>query len=228
MHLLELRDVAHRYEKSTSPAITDLSFTLDAGQVIALVGPSGSGKTTVLTAAGLLMRPTQGEVLVEGRPTSTMSEADRTSTRGRSIGFLFQESRLIRHLTVLENVVVPLLATGRSASTQGALELLEFVGLSGYADRLPGTLSGGQAQRVAFCRALVRKPAVVLADEPTASLDSASADGLRQLLDDVVNSGVAVLLATHDREMVRWAGSTIELDRGHVSARHAVAEGTVS
>lgn len=209
--VLRMEAVSHGYDAG-SLVLEDFDLAVAAGETVALVGPSGSGKTTALTIAGLLQVPSSGRVRVAGEEPS--DDASRTQSRARHVGFLFQDARLVRHLTVLENVMLPLLADTRAASTARALELLEAVGLSDLAGRRPGTLSGGQAQRVAFCRALVRAPQLVLADEPTSALDRQAAEVLRGCLTTAAADGVAVVVATHDPLMTEWSSRVVELDRG--------------
>jgi ABC-type lipoprotein export system ATPase subunit len=188
------------------------------GEVVAIVGPSGSGKTTLLGICGLLQRPTSGRVIVDGAPATDLDEAERTRVRAASIGFLFQEATLSAHLTAAENVLLPLLADRRSAPASVAQALLERMGLAQHAHKLPSALSGGQAQRVALCRALVRSPRVILADEPTASLDSASADNVRAQLRAVAGDGVAVVVATHDPLTVAFADRAVAIHDGRLVA----------
>lgn len=213
MNGLVLRSVTHRYEPSGPPALRDVDLGVLPGQTVAITGPSGSGKSTLLAVAGLLLRPTAGQVAVEEVETTRLGEAARTAQR-RQIGFLFQDARLLRHLTVLENVLLPTLATAVRAHPQAARDLLGRVGLAHLADRRPGTLSGGQAQRVAFCRALVSRPRIVLADEPTSALDADLTAVLCDLLGEAAGRGAAVVVATHDPLLMTWAGSVVRLSGG--------------
>jgi len=200
MSVLELRKIHFAYGASAgeAPVLEGASLNLASGQIMSLVGPSGSGKSTLLGIAGLLEAPDSGEVFVTGIDCSQQTERERTELRSRKVGFLFQQPHLISHLTVLENVALPLLARRWRANPQIALGLLESVGLADHARKLPTELSGGQAQRVAFCRAIACRPVLLIADEPTASLDEESADGIRRLMRAAANRGVAVLMATHD------------------------------
>ncbi len=181
---------------------------------MAIVGPSGGGKSTLLAIAALLTPPSTGELRLEGRPVSHRSESALTQLRRSSIGILFQESHLIRHLTVLQNILTPALSNRFTTSDDFAHELLDFVGLSDVSHRLPGTLSGGQAQRVALCRALINRPKLLVADEPTASLDAESAVLIREMLSRVRNYGASVLVATHDLATAAWADRTLSMRDG--------------
>ncbi len=155
-------------------AVNEVSFTVPRGEFVALVGPSGSGKTTMLAMLAGLLRPTSGEIAIAGQTLTSMSEAERTRFRGRAIGFSFQANNLVPYLSALENVQLMLRLNGKfnSAGKARSHELLTRLGLGERLDSYPGQLSGGQQQRVAIARALIHEPEVVLADEPTASLDT--------------------------------------------------------
>jgi ABC-type lipoprotein export system ATPase subunit len=188
--------------------------------MVALTGVSGSGKSTLLSIAGLLLVPTQGSVVLGGIDAAALGRKERADLRAK-VGYLFQQPHLIRYLTVLENVVVPLLADRSRAGTRSAMRLLETVGLSGHATSLPGTLSGGQAQRVALCRALVREPIVILADEPATGLDGDAADGIRMLLRRAAERGVGVVVATHDPTTMRECDRVLVLEGGRLDVVRA-------
>jgi ABC-type lipoprotein export system ATPase subunit len=219
---LTLVDVTHRYPSPAppTPVLERVHLQLEPGATVALTGPSGAGKSTLTAIAGLLLAPTEGRVLIGGVDATALRPAEQVRLRSASIGFLFQQPTLMRHLTVLENVMIPMLADHRRADPAPARQLLEQVGLREYADALPGTLSGGQAQRVALCRALIRRPAVLLADEPTAGLDKASAENIRTLLRESADRGVAVLIATHDPLTMRAADRLLHLDQGELRVGH--------
>ena len=205
--------------------LQDVSFGLAAGEVKALVGPSGSGKTTILTIAALLQRPDTGCVKLAGSDAAAMGERERTAARAAHIGYVFQAANLLPQLTALENVFMPGLAPRRRADPGHARGLLEQVGLSGRTSHLPGQLSGGEAQRVALCRALYNGPSVLLADEPTAGLDGDSSTALRALLRRVADDGVAVLVDTHDPETVAWANSSLGVSHGRLAAPDRLESG---
>ena len=196
-----------------------LDLRLQRNDFAALVGASGSGKSTLLNLIGLLDRPTGGELYLLGEPTRTMDDAQRTALRGTRIGFVFQFHHLIQAFTALENVLMPLmLTTGKPTSQQRerATDLLARVGLQGMEQRKPDQLSGGQQQRVAVARALITRPALLLADEPTGNLDSKSAAEVFQLFRQFNREfGCAVLLVTHDPRLSDQCDRVITLADGY-------------
>jgi putative ABC transport system ATP-binding protein len=197
----------------------DVSLVLAAGGLTALVGRSGCGKTTLLNLAGALDLPTSGEVLIDGRATSSLREADLTALRRRRIGFVFQSFQLLPTLSVLENVELPRLLAGERNASQAALERLAWVGLEDKALSMPYQLSGGQMQRVAIARALVHSPDLLLADEPTGNLDTASGNQVLELLrESAERLGATVLLATHSAEAAALAGRRIHLRDGRIES----------
>jgi putative ABC transport system ATP-binding protein len=205
--VIEARNLAKTYRVggSTVEALRGVSLTIDAGAFTAVVGPSGSGKTTLLHLIGLLDTPTAGTVRYHGTDTATLSLTARRRLRFTTIGFVFQTFNLLPTLTALENVELPLAFTGRSQSAQRAKAtgLLRAVGLDGRRDHKPRELSIGEMQRVAIARALVNDPALVIADEPTGELDTASGAAIIALLTALCRQhGTAVLVATHDAQVV--------------------------
>lgn len=199
-----------------------IDLSLHRSDFAALVGASGSGKSTLLNLVGLLDRPTSGEIHLLGEPTHLMDDARRTRLRGEAIGFVFQFHHLIQAFTALENVLMPLtLRQGRPTRVQRefARQLLAQVGLAGKEDRKPDQLSGGQQQRVAVARALINRPALLLADEPTGNLDSRSAAEVFQLFREFNREfGCAVLLVTHDPGLSEQCDRTITLADGQVES----------
>lgn len=202
-----------------------LDLRLQRSDFAALVGASGSGKSTLLNLVGLLDRPTAGELVLLGEPTRDMDDARRTALRGSAIGFVFQFHHLIQAFTALENVLMPLMvATGKPtpAQLEHARDLLAQVGLQGMEQRKPDQLSGGQQQRVAVARALVTRPALLLADEPTGNLDTRAAAEVFQLFRKFNReSGCAVLLVTHDPRLSAQCDRTIELVDGKIESDQA-------
>ncbi len=193
---------------------------LEAGTLAALVGPSGSGKSTLLHIAGLLERPSAGEVVIEGRAAAGLSDAERTRLRRRRIGFVYQMHHLLADFTALENVVLPqlLAGVGRRAAEARARELLIRLGLAERLDHRPARLSGGEQQRVAIARALANRPALLLADEPTGNLDPATAGEVFALLLEVVReAGTAALVATHDADLARRMDAIWRLSDGRLA-----------
>jgi len=180
------------------------NLSVAPGEIVGLVGPSGSGKSSLLHAAGLLERPTSGEIHIEGRESSALTDAERTAIRLSTIGFVYQFHHLLPEFTALENVVMPAMIAGRTAgdARARASDLLGQMGLSERLTHRPAQLSGGEQQRVAIARALANRPRLLLADEPTGNLDPANSEALFKTLHDLVRTtGVAALVATHNLEM---------------------------
>lgn len=179
--------------------LEDIDLAVQSGELVVLMGRSGSGKTTLLNLLAGLEEPTQGHVYVGGRDLADLTAEDRTRVRREDVGVVFQRFHLLPELTVRENVALPMRLAGRDRAAERAVQLLEFFGLGGHTDAFPSTLSGGETQRAALARALGNEPEVLLADEPTASLDEDNArnalNALRRVVDDL---GTAVLAATHD------------------------------
>ncbi|HET6201415.1 MAG TPA: ABC transporter ATP-binding protein [Planctomycetota bacterium] len=205
--------------------LRDVELAFLAGEFAAIVGASGSGKSTLLHLIGGLDRPTSGAVLLEGRDLSTLPDDELAEVRNRRIGFVFQSFHLIPHLTVLENVEVPAYyaGTGRRRRREIAGSLLERVGLGARLDHLPSMLSGGECQRAAIARALVNEPALLLADEPTGNLDTASGASILDLFRDLHAAGRTILLVTHNPEVAAAAGRRIEVRDGLVVADDGAA-----
>ncbi|HET7731507.1 MAG TPA: ABC transporter ATP-binding protein [Usitatibacter sp.] len=204
-----------------------IDLALLPGEFVALIGPSGSGKSTLLNLVGLLDRPTGGRLLIQGRDTAALGDAEITRLRGRTIGFVFQYHHLITAFTAVENVMMPmLLERGRAdeAMRESAAALLDRVGLLPWIDKPVKTLSGGQQQRVAVARALAMKPPLVLADEPTGNLDTRSADGVFEVMRQVnAGSGTAFLVVTHNPELAARCDRAIELVDGRIVSGVAAA-----
>ena len=223
--VLRLEGLRKAYNVDTpteNEVLHGLDLRLQRNDFAALVGASGSGKSTLLNLIGLLDRPTGGELFLLGEPTRTMDDAQRTALRGTRIGFVFQFHHLIQAFTALENVLMPLmLTTGKPASQQRerATDLLARVGLQGMEQRKPDQLSGGQQQRVAVARALITRPALLLADEPTGNLDSKSAAEVFQLFRQFNREfGCAVLLVTHDPRLSDQCDRVITLADGYIES----------
>lgn len=184
-------------------ALHPLDLSVASGEYVTVVGPSGSGKSTFLNIAGLIDRPTEGRYELDGIDTASLKEAERTAVRGHRIGFVFQSFHLLAYRTATENVTLAQLYNGvprreRAARSRAALEQ---VGLGHRLDALPSRMSGGERQRVAIARALVNQPSLLLCDEPTGNLDSATADAVLALLDDLHAAGLTVLVITHDPQV---------------------------
>ena len=193
------------------------SLSLAAGEVVALVGPSGSGKSSLLHIVGLLEKPDAGVISLRGTPVDTDNDSRRTEERLRHIGFVYQFHNLLPEFTAQENIALAgrLAGQGRNKSLQSALEAMERLGLADRATHLPSQLSGGEQQRVAIARALANQPSLVLADEPTGSLDGASGEKVADLLlEEAKTQNAAVLLATHDMELAARADRIVRLRGG--------------
>lgn len=218
--LLELTNVSKTFAAPDGGApvavLRDVNLQLDAGETLAIVGPSGSGKSTLLNIIGALDAPTAGRVTLDGRALSALDEAALATVRNRQIGFVFQLHHLLPQCTVLENVLLPTLAASPVADRRGRAEqLLERVGLNHRRAHRPGQLSGGECQRVAVVRALINQPKLLLADEPTGSLDHAAATGLGQLLAELNREeGVALVVVTHSLELAKSLPRVAELRDG--------------
>jgi lipoprotein-releasing system ATP-binding protein len=225
--LLKLTRVSRRYDSpNQSGALTvlnDVSIEVARDESLAIVGPSGSGKSTLLHIIGTLDRPTSGSVTLNGQDLGTLDDQQLAAVRNRQIGFVFQAHYLLPQCTVLENVLVPTLACAETAARDGASaragRLLKRVGLGERMSHRPGELSGGERQRVAVVRALINQPQLLLADEPTGSLDQASARELGQLLLDLNREeGVTLIVVTHAPELARRMGRVLELKEGRLVA----------
>jgi ABC-type lipoprotein export system ATPase subunit len=221
---IELRDVHRTYASDETngvetSALDGVSVTIERGELVAICGPSGSGKSTLLHVAGALDTPTSGEVFIEGWAVASRSAAQRAEIRNKSIGFVFQQFNLLQGLTVAENVAVPaVLARRKSAEINARVaELLDLVGMADKAERKPGQLSGGEQQRVAVARALVLDPPIVLADEPTGNLDTASGEAVMQLLLASHAAGRTVVVVTHDLRIAAQTQRVVYLRDGQIS-----------
>ena len=225
--LVELTDVTRRYGEDEGLLVLDgVSLRVAAGEALAIVGPSGSGKSTLLNLIGALDRPTSGSAVFGGRDLATLDDDALAAIRNREIGFVFQLHHLLPQCTVVENVLVPTLAGGTLASRQEAEErarrLLGRVGLGERLDYRPGQLSGGERQRTAVVRALINQPKLLLADEPTGSLDRASSDTLTDLLVELNREeGVALIVVTHSLDLARRMSRVLELRDGRLVPLHS-------
>jgi putative ABC transport system ATP-binding protein len=220
MALIEMTDLVKHYRqgKNTVRALDGVTLGINAGEFASVVGRSGSGKTTLLDLCGLLMRPTSGQIRIEGVDSSVLSDGRRAELRGNRIGFVFQEYNLLPSLNVLENVELPLRYTGdRTLGRRRSVELLEAVGLSDKVRARADELSGGQQQRVAIARALVNRPALLLADEPTGALDTETASEFVSLMRNLnQDQGLTVVIVTHDLDLAAQTDRIIRLRDGQV------------
>jgi putative ABC transport system ATP-binding protein len=199
-------------------ALADIHIEVDRGEYLSIAGPSGCGKTTLLSIFGLLDTPTEGRYWLNSRETAGLNAAERARVRNREVGFIFQAFNLIGDLNVFENVELPLTYRGMPGSErkQRVQEALERVGMSHRMRHYPAQLSGGQQQRVAVARAVVGKPSILLADEPTGNLDSKNAEAVMALMDDLHREGATICMVTHDPRWARHATRTLHLFDGRV------------
>lgn len=218
--MLSMTNVARIYRTDLvqTYALRDLTLTVAEGDFMAVVGPSGSGKTTFLNVAGLLETYDEGSFLLDGEDVATLNDNQRSKLRNEKIGFIFQGFNLIPDLNVFDNVDVPLRYRGFNApERKERIETqLARVGLAGRAKHLPAQLSGGQQQRVAIARALVGEPRFLLADEPSGNLDSQTASGVMDLLQELHGSGTTIIMVTHDHDLAARAQSIVHLQDGCV------------
>ncbi|QPV62312.1 ABC transporter ATP-binding protein [Halosimplex litoreum] len=218
MAVIEARNVVKRYRTGgeTLEALEGIDFAVEPGEFVSIMGPSGSGKTTLLNLLGLLDDPSEGEVRLDGEDVTGLSDSERTRSRKRTIGFVFQDFYLVPTLTAKENVEVPALFDHDPSVEERSVDLLERMGLGDRLDHKPDELSGGQKQRVAIARSLVNEPRVLLADEPTGNLDRETG---RTILDEFVaitERDVAVVAVTHDELVNEYVDETVELVDGHL------------
>ena len=213
--MIELHDITKNF--GSLSVLRGVSLTVEQGEVVSIVGPSGAGKTTLLQIMGTLDRPSSGTVAIDGTNVEQLGERALAAFRNRHIGFVFQFHQLLPEFTALENVLIPALIAGRERkeAERAAREMLERLGLSGRAAHKPNELSGGEKQRVAVARALINRPSVVLADEPSGSLDTRHKEELHQLFFDLRQElGQTFVIVTHDESLARMTDRTLHLVDG--------------
>lgn len=204
-----------------------IDLSIQKNEYVALMGPSGSGKSTLMNLLGCLDTPTSGRYLLNDTDVSSLSDNQLAEIRNREIGFIFQTFNLLPRSTALQNVALPLIYAGLSAKErqQRATEVLEQVGLADRMDHRPNQLSGGQRQRVAIGRALVNKPSIILADEPTGNLDSQTSLEIMKLLDDIQEQGNTIILVTHEEDIAQYARRIVKLRDGEVESDQPAGAG---
>lgn len=215
---LAARDLSKTYSHSGAPvhAVKQASFALQAGEFVTLRGRSGSGKSTILNLVGLLTQPDSGSIFIGGRDVSRLSDSGAADVRATSIGFVFQAFNLLNHLTAVENVTLPALAPAPEANRR-AIELLERFGLAGRSHHLPAEMSGGEQQRVAAARALINKPIVLLADEPTGNLDAENETLILDQLRAAADDGCAVLVVSHSTTVASAGDRVLTINEGRIA-----------
>lgn len=223
--MITVHNISHDFEigkkgrQTIFPVLKDISFTVNKGEIVTIVGRSGSGKSTLLNLISGFIRPKQGEISINGVIVSNLNESKFADFRIENIGFIFQSFQLIPSMTAYQNVELPLILKGISEAARRKMteEMLAKVGLSDYQDHYPGELSGGQQQRVSIARALIVNPPVILADEPTGSLDSETEEDLLQFILQLNRDlGITFLIITHDDKVAKIGHRTIELKDGQI------------
>ena len=218
-HLIEVRAVGKDYQsgESTVSAIRTMDFHIDDGEFVSIMGQSGSGKSTLLSIMGGLNHPSRGQLLVDSLDLYGLSSEQRADFRSEYIGIIFQSFQLITYLTVLENIKMPMAITGIKPAKQDEMArgVLARVGLEDKGDRLPDQLSGGEQERVAIARAIVNNPPILLADEPTGNLDTATSEEIMKLLQQLNKEGQTIIMVTHNPDSCRYSERTIEVKDGN-------------
>jgi putative ABC transport system ATP-binding protein len=216
--LIEVRSISKEYQcgDSVVSAIQEMDFQIADGEFVTVMGQSGSGKSTLLSILGGLNHPSKGQIVVDGLDLYSLTNEQRADFRSEYIGIIFQSFQLIPYLTVLENVKLPMVITGIKVRKQNemALAVLEKVGLTKKKDRLPDQLSGGEQERVAIARAIVNRPPILLADEPTGNLDSQTASEIMELLADLNREGLTIIMVTHNEANCKHTRRTIHVQDG--------------
>jgi putative ABC transport system ATP-binding protein len=226
--MIQLADVSKTYRADgvAVQALCDVSLDVEEGEFVALMGPSGSGKSTLLTILGAMNPPTAGQVTIDGIAPYALPVERQADFRHEYVGFIFQQHHLVSYLTALENVMLPLAiaALPRREKRRLAGEALARVGLSGKEHRLPAQLSGGEQARVAVARALANHPPLLLADEPTGNLDSATGALVLEMLDELHRAGQTIVMVTHNHDAAGRAQRIVRLRDGHIESPHPVCQ----
>lgn len=230
MNLISVENLTKDYvnEDVVTQVLRGVSFTIKAGEFVAIMGPSGSGKSTLMHILGFLDRPSKGLYEFEGKNTTTFSDDELAKVRNERIGFVFQSFNLLARTSVLDNVKLPLLYSARKNHTQLATEALNAVGLSHRLNYFTNQISGGEKQRVAIARALVNDPALIFADEPTGNLDSKSGNTVMKILQDLNEAGRTIILVTHELDTASHAKRLIKVKDGEIVSDESIGNRTIA
>jgi putative ABC transport system ATP-binding protein len=221
-HIVQVKDVVKSFPVGDDEVtiLKGISFEVKTGEFLSIVGPSGNGKSTLLNMITGIDRPTDGQVMVTGRPVHKMSENELAAWRGECVGIIFQFFQMLPALSLLKNVILPMDFAGKytpKEKRERAMHLLEIVGLADQADKLPSMVSGGQQQRAAIARALANDPPLLVADEPTGNLDTRTAGDVFDLFTELVSQGKTMLMVTHDKELARRVPRVVEIIDGKIT-----------
>ncbi len=220
--IIEIKDVVKSFPVGNGEVtiLKGVSFAVKPGEFVSIVGPSGNGKSTLLNMVTGIDRPSSGEIVVTGRAVHRMTEDQLAAWRGENVGIIFQFFQMLPALSLLQNVILPMELAGKftpKERRERAMHLLEIVGLSDQATKLPSMVSGGEQQRAAIARALANDPPLVVADEPTGNLDSRNAQGIFDLFSDIVSQGKTMLMVTHDKELAKRVPRVVEILDGRIT-----------
>lgn len=230
MALIELDAIKKTYRIGSVevPALRGVSFALDAGEFVAIMGPSGSGKSTLMNLMGCLDRPTSGVYLLDGANVGRMGDAARSAVRNRTIGFVFQSFNLLPRMSAIKNAMLPMMYSTRRKDAKAARRLLESVGLGDRLHHTPMQLSGGEQQRVAIARALMNDPPIILGDEPTGNLDTATGKEIMAIFQRLNNEGKTVVIVTHEPDIARYARRVLRFRDGLLESDELVPDPLVA
>ncbi|MBN2735684.1 MAG: ABC transporter ATP-binding protein [Spirochaetales bacterium] len=226
--IIRFKNISKDYHlgKSVIHALKDIDFAIPQGSFLSIVGPSGCGKTTMLNLLGLIDKPSQGEIYFKGREISNLSDNQQSELRLASFGFIFQSFNLIPVLNIVDNIEFPLILakTSKAERKKRVMRLVDIVGLRDFIDHKPDELSGGQRQRVAIARALVNEPSLVIADEPTANLDSITGESILEVMEQLnKEEKVTIIFSTHNLQVMKYAKEIIHLKDGVIESRKKVS-----
>lgn len=218
MNLLEVKDLCRTFRQGDTDihAVDHVSFSMEAGEMLAIVGQSGSGKTTLLNLLGAIDKPSAGQVLLDGQDIHTLSDAEAAKLRRQKIGYIYQDFKLLPILTAKENILLPAILDGKKAPARVVSALADRLGIGNRLNHLPSQMSGGQRQRVAIARALINHPSIILADEPTGNLDKESANEILEMLLKLNHEGNTILLVTHEESFADLCPRKITLSDGQI------------